>query len=90
MVRVPLVEDVVFISLRVVHRRARIVEPASRGIDMAVWSPTSEEGTVAHGPDLVGIDRRTLAIRAIIFSQRGRQTSQKGGAKSESLHHHEP
>jgi hypothetical protein len=87
---VPLVEDVVFISLRIVHRRARIVEPAGRSIDMAVWSPTSEEGTVAHGSDLVGVDRRTLTTGAIVFSQRGRQTCQKGSAESEGFHHREP
>lgn len=55
-VRVPLVKDVVFISLRVVHRRTRVVEPASWGVDVAVWPPTSEERAVAHGSDLVGID----------------------------------
>jgi hypothetical protein len=88
-VRVPLVEDVVFISLRVVHRRTRIVKPASRGINMAVWSPTSEEGAVAHGPDLICVDRRTLST-LVVLSQRGRQSRQKGSTKSESLHHREP
>ena len=88
-IRVPLVEDVVFISLGVVHRRTRIVKPAGRGIDMAVWSPTSEEGAVAHGPDLICVDRRTLST-LVVLSQRGRQSRQKGSTKSESLHHREP
>jgi hypothetical protein len=91
-VRVPLVEDVVFVSLRVVHRRTRIVKPTGRGIDVAVWSPTSEQGTVAHRPDLIGVDRRTLAalVLIVVLSQRSRQSRQKGGTESESLHHREP
>jgi hypothetical protein len=62
---VELIEDVIFISGRIVHGCARVVQPASRCVDVAVRSPASEEGVVAHGTDLVGVDGQALAVTTI-------------------------
>ena len=85
MVGVELVEDVVLIPSRVVHGRARVVQPASRRIDVAVRSPASEEGVVAHGADLVGVDRRALAVTSIasvaVLCQSNRRRGKKGSTQ---------
>ena len=80
MVGVELVEDVVLVPSRIVHGRARVVQPASRRIDVAVRSPASEEGVVAHGADLVGVDRRALASVAVLC-QSNRRRRKKGSAQ---------
>jgi hypothetical protein len=85
-VGVELVEDVIFISCRIVHRRTWIVEPAGRSIDVAVRSPTSEERVVAHSANLVGVNGCALASVSIL-SQRARQYCKEGGAQAKRLHH---
>jgi hypothetical protein len=85
-VGVELVEDVVFISCRVVHRRTWVVEPSGRCIDVAVRSPTSEEGVVAHGANLVGVNGCALASVSIL-GQRSRQCCKEGGAQTKCLYH---
>ena len=80
MVGVELVEDVVLVPCRIVHGRAGVVQPASRRIDVAVRSPASEESVVAHGADLVSVDRRALASVAVLC-QSNRRRRKKGSAQ---------
>ena len=80
-----LVEDVILIPSRIVHGRARVVQPASRRIDVAVGSPAGEEGVVAHGADLVGVDGQALAVTTIasvsVLCQSNRRCRKKSSAQ---------
>lgn len=84
MVGVELVEDVVLVSRRIVHRRAGIVQPAGRSVDMAVRSPSGEESVVARGADLIGIDGRAFVVS---LSQGSRERRKQSGTEAEILHH---
>jgi hypothetical protein len=85
-VRVELVEDVVFVSCRIVHRRTWIVEPAGRSINVAVRSPASEKRIVAHGANLVGVNGCALASVSIL-GQRAWYCCKEGSAQAKRLHH---
>lgn len=62
MVRMPLVEYMVLVTRRIVHRGTGIVHPPSGCVDVRVRTPAGEEGVVAHGADLVSRDGGAAGI----------------------------
>jgi hypothetical protein len=81
----------VLVPCRIVHGRARVVQPSSRRVDMAVRPPASEERVVAHGTDLIGVDGQALAVTSIAsvstLCQSNRRRRKKGSTQCKRFHH---